>query len=254
MAFITIAGRYTQTTTLINADISNDEPIATSYVNNPLFTIVKGEVNGYYPTSVSLNGTFVFTIPGEYVIKMNFSACGVEYFHYDTIQFVRTRIDFDKIYAVVCDSSAHIGSVFARAINGSLPYTYTLYLGSNQTGIFHNIPMELGQELSVNVTDSCENSYYVNVVAMSVSQSQLLWFEGGQPDPGVCEGDTLHLSALPLGDNISYSWHGPNNFSSNSQNSSFYVSQSCPNGYFVVELLNTGTTLMHVFLASLHPL
>ena len=244
-----VAGRYRRISKCINPAISNDEPVVDTYIYNPQINLVQGVVGGYSNTSVSMNGTFMFTIPGDYVIKMHFSACGEEYSRYDTIHFVRIRIDFDKAYAVVCDSVANIGSVIARAINGSQPYIYAVYsepdmhgicIGSNSSGIFYNVPIHLGQEISVNVIDSCESSYYINVVAMTLSQSQLLWFEGGQPDPGVCEGDSLMLSALPFNEFISYSWHGPNNFSSNTQNNSFYVPIDGQSGYFVVELLNTG--------------
>lgn len=244
-----VAGRYRRISYCVNPAISNDEPITDTAIYYPQINLVKGVVGGYSNTSVSMHGTFMFTIPGDYIIRMSYSACNQTFNRYDTIHFVRTRIDFDKAYAVVCDSVENIGSVIVHAINGSQPYHYSLYsepdlhgnyMGSNTSGLFYNVGIHLGQELSINVTDSCENSYYVNIVAMSLSQSQLLWYEGGQPEPGVCEGDSIQLSALPFNEFINYSWHGPNNFSGNTQHVNFSVPNNCESGYIVVELLNTG--------------
>jgi len=84
----------------------------------------------------------------------------------------------------------------------SQPDMHGSLLGTSESGLFYHVPMHLGQEMSVYVIDSCENSYYINIVAMPIEQSQLLWFEGGAPDPGLCVGDTVTLSALPFNEFI----------------------------------------------------
>lgn len=244
-----VAGKYRQYTYHIDSQVSNDEPIVTFYDYFPYISLVSGEVGGYSSTSTSMNVPFRFTIPGDYVIRMSFSGCGDYYSQIDTIHFVRVRVDFEKAYAVMCDSSANTGTVIAVAIDGSEPYTYKLYsqpdlhgtlLGTSQSGTFYNAPMEVGQEMSVLVIDSCENSFSINIVAMSMEQSQLLWFEGGQPNPGVCIGDTVMLSALPINSFITYSWHGPENFASSGEQISFQATDTSSEGWIVVELLNTG--------------
>lgn len=244
-----ISGKYRRYTYCIDAQVSNDEPVVTTYDYSPNIILVSGEVGGYSTTTTYMNTPFRFTIPGDYVIKMYFWGCSDEYFQIDTIHFVRVRVDFEKAYGVVCDSTASTGTVIARAIDGSEPYTYKLYsqpdlhgnlLGTSQDGLFYNVPMHLGQELSVLVIDSCENSFSINIVAMSIEQSQLLWFEGDAPDPGLCVGDTITLSALPFNSFITYSWHGPENFTSTSEQVNYYAADTTSKGWLVVELLNTG--------------
>lgn len=244
-----VAGKYRCYTYHIDSQVSNDEPIASYNDYYPSIALLSGEVGGYSATSTSMNVPFRFTIPGEYVIRMSFSGCYETYSRIDTIHFVRVRVDFDKAYAVVCDSSANTGTAIARAFNGSRPYTYRLYsqpdmhgslLGTNQSGLFYSIPMSLGQELSIQVIDSCESSYYINIAAMSIEQSQLLWFEGGTPDPGACVGDTLTLEAFPMNSFITYSWQGPMNFTATGEQINYYVADTLSKGWIVVELLNTG--------------
>lgn len=240
-----VAGKYRRYTYLVN----NGDTTVTHTDYTPNINLISGVVGGYSTTSTSMNVPFRFTIPGDYVIRMYFSGCGETFSRIDTIHFVRVRVDFDKAYAVVCDSSANTGTAIARAFNGSRPYTYRLYsqpdmhgslLGTNQSGLFYSIPMTLGQELSIQVTDSCESSYYINIVAMSIEQSQLLWFEGAPPDPGACVGDTLTLEAFPMSNLITYSWQGPMNFTATGEQISYYVADTLSKGWIVVELLNTG--------------
>ncbi len=244
-----VSGKYRRSTYHINAQVSNDEPIVTTYDYIPSITLLSGVVGGYSNTSTSMNVPFRFTIPGDYTIRMSFSGCGETFYHTDTIHFVRVRVDFEKAYAVVCDSNSNTGTVIAKAVQGSMPYTYKVYsqpdmhgslLGTSESGLFYHVPMHLGQEMSVYVIDSCENSYYINTVAMSIEQSQLLWFEGGAPDPGLCVGDTVTLSALPFNEFITYSWHGPANFTATDEHVSFYAADTSSEGWIVVELLNTG--------------
>lgn len=244
-----VAGKYRQHTYRINSQVSNDEPIVTSYDYYPSINIVSGTVGGYSNLSTTMNVPFRFTMPGEYIIRMSFSGCNQPFSKIDTIQFVRVHVDFEKAYAVMCDSSVNTGTAIARAIDGSEPYTYKLYsqpdlhgnlLGTSSNGTFYNIPMDIGQELSILVIDSCENSFSINIVAMSLSQSQLLWFEGGAPDPGACVGDTFTLSALPISSAITYTWTGPGNFTATGEHVSYSVADTSSKGWLVVELLNTG--------------
>ena len=244
-----VSGKYRRYIYHIDSHVSNDDPVVSFYDYYPNITLHSGEVGGYSNTSTSMNVPFRFTIPGDYVIRMYFSGCSETFSRIDTVHFVRVQMDFEKAYAVMCDSSANTGTAIVRAINGSEPYTYRLYsqpdlhgalLGTSQTGSFYNIPMDLGQELSVQVVDSCENSFSINIVAMSLARSQLLWFEGGQPDPGACVGDTIALSALPISSAITYSWSGPGNFNATGEQVSFVVADTSSKGWIVVELLNTG--------------
>jgi hypothetical protein len=94
--------------------------------------------------------------------------------------------------------------------------------------------------MSILVVDSCENSFSINIVAMSMAQSQLLWFEGGTPNPGVCVGDTVTLSALPITSVITYSWTGPEGFTATGEQVNYCAADTSSKGWLVVDLLNTG--------------
>ncbi len=244
-----VAGKYRRNIYLIDSQVSNDEPVVTSYDNYPNIYVLSGIVGGYSNSSTSMNVPFRFTIPGEYVLQMTFYACNQTFSKIDTIHFVRVHVDFEKAYAVMCDSTVNTGTAIARAIQGSEPYTYKLYsqpdlhgslLGTSLDGMFYNIPMDMGQEMSVLVIDSCENSFSINIVAMSLSQSQLLWFEGGTPVPGACVGDTFTLSALPISSAITYTWTGPGNFAATGEQVSYSVADTSSKGWLYVNLLNTG--------------
>ena len=244
-----VAGKYRCYSYLINSQVSNDEPVVTYYDGYPSIYLVSGEAGGYSTSSTSMNVPFRFTIPGQYILRMSFSGCNETFSRRDTILFVRVRVDFEKAYAVMCDSTVNTGTAIARAIDGSEPYTYMLYsqpdlhgslLGTSQDGNFYNIPMDLGQEMSILVVDSCENSFSINIVAMSMAQSQLLWFEGGTPNPGVCVGDTVTLSALPITNAITYSWTGPEGFTATGEQVNYCAADTSSKGWLVVDLLNTG--------------
>lgn len=240
-----VAGKYRRYTYYVN----NGDTTVTHTDYTPNINLVSGVVGGYSTTTTSMNVPFRFTIPGDYVIRMSFTGCNQTFSRIDTIHFVRIRVDFKKAFAVVCDSMANIGSVVARAFNGSEPYTYKLYsqpdlhgslLGTSSTGLFYNIPMQIGQELSIMVIDSCESSYYVNIVAMSLEQSQLLWFDGVQPNPGFCVGDSVALMSLPIDSSCSCVWHGPENFTAVGEEIWYYAADTLSTGWLVVEQLNTG--------------
>lgn len=240
-----VAGKYRRYRYYVN----NGDTTVTHTDYTPNINLVSGVVGGYSTTSTSMNVPFRFTIPGDYVIRMSFTGCNETFSRIDTIHFVRIRVDFKKAFAVVCDSTANIGSVVARAYNGSEPYTYKLYsqpdlhgnlIGINQTGLFYNVPMQIGQELSIMVIDSCESSYFINIVAMSLEQSKLLWFDGIQPNPGLCVGDTVALMSLPIDSSCSCVWHGPENFTAIGEQIWYYAADTLSKGWLVVEQLNTG--------------
>lgn len=224
---------------------NNHETTTYSTTYTPTIELVSGDRNGYCNESQRL----MFSIPGEYVLRTYFYHCNELIERYDTIKFVKKVVDFEKAYALVCDTTRQGGMAFVRAKNGAHPYTYSIYsgpdqtgtcLGTNQTGIFYNLDIHLGQEISAFVIDSCGSSYSLNMITMSLSQSSLVWFEEELGNQGACEGDTIHLSALPFSANTTFSWTGPNGFTSTSQTNTFYISQGCPEDYFVVELHNTG--------------
>lgn len=220
-----------------------------SLTNGPNMYVVSGVAGGYNEGVLPSGDNFVFTIPGQYVIGTHLNSDCYSITHYDTIEFIPKYIDFDLSFAIICDYLSNTGNVFTHAIQGSEPYTYYLYnqpdlagdmIGTSSTGYFYNVPMTEGQQLSVFVTDSCNNSFYINLTAASLSQSVLAWEIGNNVGDGHCEGDTVHLSALPFSFQANYHWTGPNGFNSDTRMNDFTIPYNGESGWYVLEILNTG--------------
>lgn len=233
----------------IYPETDNDEPYL--YVDSFFwytYHVVDGVAGGYneWPT---WGEDIVFTIPGTYVIE-TYSSTSCSYVsRYDTIEFIPEYIDFDLGFAIICDYLSNTGNVLTHAIRGSEPYTYYLYdqpdltgsmIGTSTTGYFYDVPMIEGQQLSVMVTDSCYNSFYINLTAASLSQSVLAWEFGNNSGQGHCEGDSVHITALPFSFQANYQWTGPNGFSSNTRANDFVLPYDGVSGWYVLEILNTG--------------
>ena len=195
-----------------------------------------------------------FSIPGTYVIT-NYAYnspytnctgwCTHTIRHYDTITVEFSHLDFDMVSAMLCGSSSETGFVTAQAVNGSAPYTYTLYnqagtvIASNSTGFFENVPMTVGQPFTVQVTDSCLTSFSVNLTASMFTHESLLWEQGPQAAQPHCVGDTVHLTAFSFPPPATYHWTGPDGFISDSQTCDFVIPQNGESSWYKVEILNS---------------
>lgn len=235
----------------IDPEWDNDEPNVEMYTDWYTNVHVIDGVAGGYNEWPNENGDLVFTVPGSYIIETyTYGPYSCAYInHIDTFTFIPEYIDFDLGYAVICDYLSHTGNVLTHAIQGSEPYMYYLYNGSDlsgsmidtsSTGYFYNVTMDEGQQFSVMVTDSCHNSYYVNLTAASLSQSVMAWEIGNESGLGHCEGDSVHLTALPFAFQAEYQWTGPNGFSSDTRVNDFVLPYNGESGWYVLEILNTG--------------
>lgn len=232
----------------IDPYISDDEVYMT---NDQMWTnshVINGVAGGYseWPDG---NGNFVFTIPGQYVVETYTNTRCSSLYHYDTIDFVPVYVDFDQGFAILCDNLSNTGFVSTHAINGSEPYTYYLYdqpdlqgsmIGTSDVGRFPLVPMVAGQQFSVLVEDSCHNSFYINLTATPINQSALAWEFGNFSGEGHCEGDSIHIAALPFAFDVSYQWIGPNGFTSTDRVNHIYLPYGSEGGYYTLEVFNTG--------------
>ena len=232
----------------IDLNINNDDLHEQIWQTGYETSVVNGVAGGYteWPDG---NGNFIFSIPGQYVIETR-SWADCEYLnHYDTIEYVPVYIEFDQGFAILCDNLSNTGFVSTHAINGSAPYTYYLFdqpdmmgsiIGTSDVGRFPLVPMVAGQQFSVMVEDSCHNSFYINLTATPINQSALAWEFGNFSGRGHCEGDSIHLAALPFAFDVFYQWYGPNGFSSNDRVNHIYIPYGSEGGYYTLEVLNTG--------------
>ena len=248
----------------VNPNISNDEPIEVTGNANVSYSVVAGPASGWY----TVNNQIVFTIPGSYVIRTQaYTNClpGNDYlYHYDTIIYEPIYIDFDMGYAVICDAETSTGNVLTHAINGTQPYYYYLYgqadtegeiIGTSTDGNFYDIPLREGQQVSVLAIDSCRNSFSINMVVTSLSQSTLAWESGYAPGEGHCEGDSAFLTALPFTQSVTYHWSGPNGFESDERDNIVQLPYGSESGWYNLEITNTGCRTAFtdsVFIEVLH--
>lgn len=230
----------------IDVNISNDEPIETTADINPSYTVISGPASGWYYS----NNQIIFTIPGTYIIQTRGRTnCSENIYHYDTVTYEPIYIDFDMGYAVICDAETSTGNVLTHAINGTQPYQYYLYgqadlqgevIGSSTDGNFYDIALAEGQQVSVLAIDSCQNSFSINMVVTSLSQSTLAWETGYAPGEGHCEGDSAFLTALPFTQSVTYHWTGPNGFTSDMRDNTVLLPYGSESGWYTVEITNTG--------------
>lgn len=242
-------GGFVNHRVFLDADVDNDNPYEEIESWGFWGHVVDGVAGGYneYPNS---DGYFVFTIPGDYVIEYvtywdNCTQLSV----YDTVTYSPVYLDFDRGFALLCDYQSQSGVVLSHAINGSTPYEYYLYaqpdmlgdvIGTSADGYFSDVPMHEGQFFSVMVSDSCHNSFYINLTATSLSQNVMAWEFGDNVGMPHCEGDSTSITALPFSFQADYHWTGPNGFESDSRQNTVYLPYGGESGWYVVEILNTG--------------
>lgn len=242
----------------IDPSVSNDEPIQ----ENCPHAYVSSTMGISAVKDAQKRNVFNLTQPGTYPIEtysynnvvsdlydylVNYW-CTSYVYAYDTITISFSYLDFDMASALLCDATSTTGIVSAQAVNGNPPYTYTLYdqpgtagnvIASNSTGYFDNVPMTVGQQFSVQVTDSCSTSFSVNVTAVMLTQGSLLWEPGATASAPHLEGDTAHLTALTFPPPASYQWTGPNGFTSTSQAVDIVLPDTSYSGWYYLQILNS---------------
>ena len=195
---------------------------------------------------------FTFSIPGTYVISLcpnlALDVCSSDLCYYDTFHLDAATVEFISALAVLCDTTSTEGSVWVRAGSGMPPYTYTLYdqsdkqgnvLAVNDSGVFTNVPMRSDQTLSCLVQDSCNAYFHVNIQPSTMADLQKLWFDGGVTETSACEGSTIRIHALAVGDIWQYEWSGPDGFTSTSADPYVFIPRGGGNGWYKVTIRQT---------------
>ena len=215
-----------------------------------LVEVVKGPLGGYNSRHYALNELINISLPGTYVFKVypnpNNEVCESPVY-YDTVFFNDATVEFEYAFALLCDSSSTSGNAYVLGSNGVKPYTYTLYdhpdkqgnvLAVNNTGVFLDVPMRADQELSCLVEDSCHAYFHVNFYPRALADLQKIWFDGGLTVISACEGSTIQVHALSIGDVLQYEWTGPNQFHSYSSDPYVFVPRDADDGWYKVVIHN----------------
>lgn len=195
---------------------------------------------------------FTFSIPGTYVLRLcpnlALDECSSDVCYYDTFHLDAATVEFIEALAVLCDTTSTMGDVWVRAGSGMPPYRYTLYdqpdkqgnvLAINDSGVFVNVPMRSDQTLSCLVQDSCNAYFHVNIQPNTMADLQKLWFDGGATATSACEGSTIQIHALAVGDIWQYEWSGPDGFTSTSPDPHVFIPRGGGDGWYKVTIRQT---------------
>ena len=246
------AGRYRGTR--FNTSLETGLPLDTVYTSFPTFmTVAEAPYGEAFNASGFVSQPIHLSQPGKYVIQIspyassNLICKNIRL--YDTLELGTGFVEFEYAKAILCDSSSTSGDVYVKGKNGFKPYTYTLYsqpdkqgeiLGTNNTGVFLDVPMRSDQMLSCLIQDSCTAYFHVNFYPYTIAELQKVWFDGGLKVSTSCEGDTIQVHALSIGDILQYEWSGPNGFSATTSDPKVFIPRANGNGWFKVAIWNIG--------------
>ena len=215
-------------------------------------TVIRAPAASLVGQSSFYTPQFTFSIPGTYVLSLcpnlALDACMSDLCYYDTFHLDAATVEFIEALAVLCDTTSTEGNVWVRAGNGMPPYTYTLYsqpdkqgdvLAVNDSGVFTNVPMRSNQTLSCLVRDSCNAYFHVNIQPSTMADLQKLWFDGGVTETSACEGSTIRIHALAVGDIWQYEWSGPDGFTSTSADPYVFIPRGGGDGWYKVTIRQT---------------
>ena len=182
--------------------------------------------------------------------NFNVGGCNNNTLHrIDTIIVDTFRVSHNYAIALMCEPESTIGTVYVKGDKGMEPYKYVLFndanmqgdtIGVNTEGKFTNIPMGQRSNFSCQITDDCGSSYHVNMIPSILSNMQKVWFDGGLDSTSTCEGSTVRVNAIELGDILSYKWTGPNGFSDSIAHPEVYIPRGAESGWYKVVIRNTG--------------
>jgi gliding motility-associated-like protein len=216
------------------------------------FSLIGTPDNPYHPDysekDISENDNssyFSLTTKGKYVIgirRMDYNYWWLDCV-IDTIviDHVPKEFTLEGRSSYVCETGT-IGHIRVQAINGKLPYIYTLYnqdratlvegIEPNGTGAFEY--GAFGEKYSVKVQDDCGTYFWIDVEITTLDQTTLL---SGKTD--ICKDGSIELSCLLLGA-TEYRWSGPNDFSANTRTISIPNVTAVNSGEYTIEVKPAG--------------
>lgn len=229
------------------------------------FRIINGPTGGYNTSEgryYRVGEPMEVTMAGRYIVAVyysDFTGTGPIYSAYrdifckpiyDTIDFnLLKTVEFDYAIALLCTPTSTSGNVYVKAKSGTAPYTYTLYsradlqgtvLGSNTTGRFYNIPYKSTDRLSCKVVDQCGAEFKIDITPKVWTELQKVWFDNNLTQQTSCEGDSICVNALVLGDILNYLWSGPDGFSSTNSEECLFLPRGATPGSYTVHIYSSG--------------
>ena len=245
--------------------LTGNDTIFEDYLPTTCFKIINGPAGGYNSSEeryYKVGEPMEVTMAGKYVVEIYYTdyagtdpiySAYQDYFCkpiYDTIDFnLLKTVEFEYAIALLCNTYSTSGNVYVKAKSGTAPYTYTLYsradlqgtvLGSNTTGRFYNIPYTSSDRLSCRVVDQCGAEFKIDITPKVWTELQKVWFDNDLTQQTSCEGDSICVNALVLGDILNYQWSGPDGFSSTNSEECLFLPRGATPGSYTVHIYSSG--------------
>lgn len=235
-----------------------------SYQRKPMdtpgyFKLISGPV-GYDRDLYRTGNSVTLTSPGTYVLGVGPSSYS-QSLKMDTIVYNPSALALKEsgTHAYEC-TPGNPAVILAEGQYGVTPYTYELWDETATTKLAADIVSDkqiyfsygsAGDTFLVRVTDLCGNSFQQAVTVQSLVTGSLL---ETVPLDGACIGSTIDITCKTVG-NTTYSWTGPNGFTSSSQNLKFTNVDVSMTGWYTVSLTPQycGTSVIDSIYVKVHP-
>ena len=215
-------------------------------------------------TGVAAGGSLLLPASGSYVIKMTYSQSTnqTNYCAASTIVVNYTKkqleLDVSVTSAYVCAGGGLTGNIRVQGANGSGNYTYELWSSdlltlyqTNSAGTFSH--GNANQTFVVRVIDNvCNTSFDQSVTILDLSSAQIVY--SGSQNNEFCEGGAIQLNCITLGQ-TSYTWSGPNGWTSTVQNPTIPNAVPGMSGTYTVTVTpeNCGLPMSQTIVVKVNP-
>lgn len=208
---------------------------------NTYFRLVDGPA-GFDKTVLTNGGSFTLNVPGTYTLGMmvenSATACAM---YTKTIEYKADPLQLNTTVSTAYEcSDGNTGVIILQAKNGVGPYTYELWNETNTAKIGVPDIVNSGratfnygkgnETYTIRIKDACGNNFNQKITLTKLSTAKVTYSEGGN---NVCYNGTIKLKCITLGE-TSYSWTGPNGFTSNKQNPEIANATPSMSGWYEV--------------------
>lgn len=197
---------------------------------------------GYDKTVIASGQSIYLTAAGKYKIiaipTNSATACALNMLE---INYDKGPLALDDLGTTAYEcADTFEGVILLKGKNGITPYTYQLWDAANTTklvpdqissGQVHFNYGQAGQKYTARIIDACGNSFSQELAMSNLSEANIAFANPSN----ICIGETIQLNCVALG-NTTYSWTGPNGFTSNEQNPSIPNAQPGMSGNYTVSV------------------
>jgi hypothetical protein len=204
--------------------LTNGAPSPTITNVTTYYRIINGPAGVMvYPSStyVTQGGTLRLPVPGVYIVAASYTTTtGASYYMYTCqVEYKENEalhLDFDNSSAYACDAYSS-GTIRMWGAGGvpnttSYPprgYRYSVWneagtteIAFNYTGVFNNIG-SANTVYMLKVQDGCKTVPY-QMRMLDLTTDHII-----RADNGFCSGDSIRVSGITFGDNVTYYWRVP---------------------------------------------